>query len=43
MEEGELELVAEGYTTHVFIDENRKPMNLPEHYLQIFRKLESEA
>ncbi len=32
-------LVAEGYTTHVFIDENRKPMPLPDHYLEAFKKI----
>ncbi len=41
-DDGELEPVAEGYTTHVFIDEDRKAMNLPEDYLEIFKKLESE-
>ena len=41
-ENDELEPVAEGYTTHVFIDKDRKTMNLPEHYLEIFRKLENE-
>lgn len=41
-EDGELELVADGYTTHVFIDEDRKAINLPDHYLRIFKKLENE-
>ena len=41
-DDGELEPVAEGYTTHVFIDDDRKAMNLPEHYLEIFKKLENE-
>lgn len=41
-ENGDLEPVAEGYTTHVFIDENRKAMNLPERYLDVFRRIESE-
>ena len=41
-ENNELEPVAEGYTTHVFIDENRKSMNLPESYLKIFKRIENE-
>jgi acyl-CoA thioester hydrolase len=41
-EDGGLEPVAEGYTTHVFIDEDRKAINLPQQYLDIFKKLESE-
>lgn len=42
-DDGDLEPVAEGYTTHVFIDEARKAMNLPQHYLDIFKKLKGEA
>lgn len=41
-EDGELEPVAEGYTTHVFIDEMRKAISQPEHYKKMFEKLESE-
>jgi acyl-CoA thioester hydrolase len=41
-DDGELEPVAEGYTTHVLIDENRKVMNLPPHYMEIFNKLGNE-
>jgi acyl-CoA thioester hydrolase len=41
-DDGELQLVADGYTTHVFIDEDRKAINLPDHYLRIFKKLENE-
>lgn len=41
-EDGELEPVAEGYTTHVFIDKDRKAISLPEHYIEIFKKLENE-
>lgn len=29
-------MVGEGYTTHVYVDENRKPTPLPEHYLKAF-------
>jgi len=29
-------LVGEGYCSHVFIDESRRPAPLPEHYLRVF-------
>lgn len=41
-EDGELVPVAEGYTTHVFIDQNRKAINMPDHYKKVFKKLENE-
>ena len=41
-DDGELVPVSEGYTTHVFIDENRKAISQPEHYKEIFRKIENE-
>lgn len=42
IENGELVPVAEGYTTHVFIDENRKAISQPEHYQEILEKIENE-
>jgi acyl-CoA thioester hydrolase len=42
IEDSELVPVAEGYTTHVFIDENRKAISQPEHYKEIFKKIENE-
>jgi acyl-CoA thioester hydrolase len=39
VEEGEnLVMVGEGYTTHIYIDENRRPAALPEYYLAAFEK-----
>jgi acyl-CoA thioester hydrolase len=32
-------LVGEGYTTHVYTDDNRKPAPLPDHYLEAFEKI----
>jgi acyl-CoA thioester hydrolase len=41
-DDGQLVQVAEGYTTHVFIDENRKAITMPEHYIKMFKRLETE-
>jgi acyl-CoA thioester hydrolase len=35
-------LVGEGFTTHVYIDENRKPRPLPDHYLRAFDQAGAE-
>lgn len=35
-------LVGEGYTTHVYVNENRKPAPLPEHYRRAFDRVEAE-
>jgi acyl-CoA thioester hydrolase len=32
-------LVGEGYCSHVFIDENRRPSPLPERYLRVFERV----
>ena len=37
-----LVLVGEGYTNHVFIDDNRRPAPLPGHYLEVFDSLGDE-
>lgn len=42
LDDGGLQPVAEGYTTHVFINEDRKAISQPDHYKEIFRKLEQE-
>jgi len=40
VEEGDsLVLVGEGYTTHIYIDDNRKPAPLPDYYLKVFKKI----
>ena len=38
-EEDDFELVGEGYTTHIYIDDNRKAAPLPDHYLNAFEKI----
>ena len=44
VEDGEILVrVGEGYTTHIYIDDNRRPAPLPEHYLRAFDKIEEEA
>lgn len=40
--ENDLVLVGEGYTTHVYIDGNRQPAPLPNHYLRAFEKIKDE-
>ena len=34
-----LEVLAEGYVTMVYVDENRKVSPLPDHYLEVFEKI----
>ncbi len=41
-ENGEMVPVAEGYTTHVFINDDRKAITQPEHYREMFEKIEKE-
>ena len=40
--EHDLVLVGEGYTTHVYVDANRKPAPLPDHYRQAFDTVGTE-
>ncbi len=40
-DDGQLLQVAQGYTTHVFIDESRKAIVMPEHYKKMFKMLEN--
>ncbi len=35
-DEENLVMVGEGYTTHIYIDDNRKPAPLPDYYLRAF-------
>jgi acyl-CoA thioester hydrolase len=39
---GELVPVAQGHTTHVFIDEDRKAISQPERYKLMFERIEKE-
>jgi acyl-CoA thioester hydrolase len=41
-EDDTLVMVGEGYTNHVFIDDNRRPAPLPGHYLEVFDSLRNE-
>ncbi|MEJ2721019.1 MAG: thioesterase family protein [bacterium] len=41
--ENDLVLVGEGYTTHIYVDENRTPATLPDHYLLAFRRIGIEG
>ena len=41
-EDNGLVMVGEGYTIHVFIDDNRRPAKLPALYLDVFEKLRQE-
>ncbi len=41
-DDGGFELVGEGYTTHIFIDDNRKAAPLPDHYLETFAQISRE-
>ncbi len=41
-EENRKVMVGEGFTSHVFIDDNRRPAKLPAHYLEVFDNLENE-
>jgi acyl-CoA thioester hydrolase len=36
--ETDLVLLAEGHTTHVYIDDNRNPAPLPDYYIEAFEK-----
>lgn len=42
--EGETDrvLVGEGYTTHIYTDDNRKPTPLPDYYIKAFERIEQE-
>jgi len=37
--ENDLVMVGEGYTTHVYINDDRKPSPLPDYYLEAFEKI----
>jgi acyl-CoA thioester hydrolase len=37
--DGTLTLVGDGYTAHVYIDDDRKPAPLPAVYLEVFQKV----
>ena len=40
--DGTFTLVAEGYTSHVYVDKDRKPAALPDIFTDTFRKLEGD-
>jgi acyl-CoA thioester hydrolase len=40
VEDGEqMVMVGEGYTTHIFIDDDRRPAPLPDYYLEAFERI----
>jgi len=41
-DDGTLTLVGEGYTAHVYIDDDRRPSPLPDIYTEIFARLKVE-
>jgi acyl-CoA thioesterase FadM len=41
-DDGELEPVAQGYTTHVFIDKDRKAISMPKQYIDMLERIENE-
>jgi acyl-CoA thioester hydrolase len=43
VEEEGMVLVGEGHTDHVFIDDNRRPAPLPDHYRRTFERLGLET
>jgi acyl-CoA thioester hydrolase len=41
-DESRFVLVGEGYTAHVYVDENRKPAPLPDHFTRAFAAVRSD-
>jgi acyl-CoA thioester hydrolase len=41
--ENDFVMVGEGYTTHIYVDDNRTPSPLPNHYLEAFKKAEMDG
>ncbi|UCH83541.1 MAG: acyl-CoA thioesterase [Candidatus Latescibacterota bacterium] len=39
VKEHDLVLVGEGYTTHIYVNEDRVPTLLPDHYVQVFDRI----
>lgn len=41
--ENELVMVGEGYTTHIYTNDDRQPSPLPDYYLEAFKKIRTQA
>jgi acyl-CoA thioester hydrolase len=41
--ESNLVMVGEGYTTHVYVDDNRKPAPLPSYYVEAFENIKERG